>query len=258
MPDCNSPVIISETVVGEICHIRARRKGGARYDPSLTSSQRDEFENLLLLCRTCHTLVDADPKAYSANWLQEIKRLHEQRTPTPVELSQNDARQALLILAKHTGKSMNTAANVNVLAHIGAQASATHRSVSVAIGGANHGPINISTTLPRTSRTPLPANSIGADANMTSYVEYLCDLYVKYMQPIEPNENISWAKIGKHIKTKFRLKKRTRSHLSADRFWDLVNYLIGEKLASTPVGKKHLHRGTKLCRTFDEYRRGEM
>ena len=57
MPDCESPIIIGEAVVGEICHIRARGKGGARYDSSLTAAQKDDFENLTLLCGTCHTLV---------------------------------------------------------------------------------------------------------------------------------------------------------------------------------------------------------
>ena len=105
---------------------------------------------------------------------------------------------------------------------------------------------------------PYPANSIGADANMTNYVEYLCELYVKYMRPIEPNEDASWAKLGKHIKTEFHLKKKTRNHLSAERFWDLANFLIHEKLALTPVGRKHLRQGTKSCRTFEEFRHGEM
>jgi hypothetical protein len=78
------------------------------------------------------------------------------------------------------------------------------------------------------------------------------------MQPIEPNEIKSWAKLGKHIKSKFRLRKRTRNHLSAERFGDLVDYLVTEKLANTPVGRKHLREGKKLCRTFEEFRHGFM
>ena len=78
------------------------------------------------------------------------------------------------------------------------------------------------------------------------------------MLPIEPNEGVSWGKIGKHIKSKFHLKKKTRNHLSAERFPDLVDYLIREKLARTPVGAKHLRQGTKLCRTFEEFRHGAM
>jgi hypothetical protein len=69
IPDCKSPLIIDEVVVGEICHIRARRKGGARYDPALSPAQRDEFENLILLCSTCHKLVDSSPREYSVAFL---------------------------------------------------------------------------------------------------------------------------------------------------------------------------------------------
>jgi len=54
MPDCPNPLVIGNVVVGEICHIRAKRKGGARYGASMTAVQREEFDNLLLLCGTCH------------------------------------------------------------------------------------------------------------------------------------------------------------------------------------------------------------
>ena len=93
---------------------------------------------------------------------------------------------------------------------------------------------------------------------MTNYVEYLCQLYVDYMSPTGQSERERWGRLGRAIKTKFRLRKRTRNHLSAERFPDLVNYLIHEKIAPTPVGQKHLARGTKLCRSFEEFRHGAM
>jgi hypothetical protein len=258
IPDCKSPLIIGDVVVGEICHIRARRKGGARFDATLTQEQKDAFENLILLCSTCHKLIDSSPDEYSSQWLRSMKISHEQRAPQPLDLSMADVRHALAILAKHTAKTRkvkNKAGDTTITG--GVQSSATYGAVSVAIGGPNQAPINIKMPA-KPSRTPYPANSIGADANMTNYIEYLCDLYVKYMLPIEPDENASWAKLGRHIKTKFHLKKKTRNHLSAERFWDLVNFLIHEKLALAPVGRKHLRQGTKLCRTFDEFRHGEM
>jgi hypothetical protein len=141
----------------------------------------------------------------------------------------------------------------------GTQASARGSGIAVAIGGHNQGDITIKVPAPKkASGTKYPANSIGADANMTNYVEYLCDLYVKYMAPICTDEGQLWGKLGRHIKAKFRLRKRTRNHLAAERFEDLVDYLIAEKLAHTPVGQRHLRNGTKLCRTFDEFRHGAM
>lgn len=259
IPDCKSPLVIGDIVVGEICHIRARRKGGARHDPSLSAAQKDEFENLILLCSTCHKIIDSNPDDYSSEWLRSIKATHERKAPQPLDLSMADVRHALMILAKHTAKSRKVKISTgNITVAGGVQSSATHGGVSVAIGGANQAPIHIRMPAPQPSRLPYPANSIGADANMTNYVEYLCELYVKYMLPIEPNEGVSWAKIGKHIKSKFHLKKKTRNHLSAERFGDLVNFLVGEKLVQTPVGSKHLRLGNKLCRTFEEFRHGAM
>lgn len=128
---------------------------------------------------------------------------------------------------------------------------------NVQVGGDNHGTISVTLKQEKVEKSKYPGNSIGADADLTNYAEYLCDLWVKFMAPIEPNTDAAWARIGKAIKTKFRLRKRTRNHLSASRFPELVEFLTA-KLAVTPVGKKHVRNGTKLCRTFEEFRDGPM
>lgn len=128
---------------------------------------------------------------------------------------------------------------------------------NVQVGGDNHGIISVTLKQERVEKSKYPVNSIGADADLTNYIEYLCDLWVKYMVPIEPNTDAAWARVGRLIKTKFRLRKRTRNHLSASRFSELVEFLT-EKLANTPVGKKHRKNGTKLCRTFEEFRDDPM
>ncbi|MEI7935190.1 MAG: HNH endonuclease signature motif containing protein [Verrucomicrobiota bacterium] len=259
IPECKGPLIVGDVVVGEICHIRARRKGGARYDPLLSAAEKDHYDNLILLCSTCHKLVDAQASAYPVDWLRGLKASQEQKAPRPLEHSAADVQHALMMLEKHIAKTRKTRANVeNVTVLGGIRASAATGGVSVAIGGSNQAPINIRTSAPKPSRMPYPPNSIGADANMTNYVEYLCGLYVEYMRMIEPDEKVSWKKLGKHIKTRFRLRKKTRNHLSAERFPDLVDFLIYEKLVKTPVGTKHLRLGTRLCRTFEEFRHGEM
>ncbi len=74
MPKCEGPLLKGEQVLTEICHIWARRKGGARYDPTLTALEKDEFKNLILLCPTCHTLVDKDRKTFEVETLLDIKR----------------------------------------------------------------------------------------------------------------------------------------------------------------------------------------
>jgi len=259
IPECQTPLIINDVVVGEICHIRARRKGGPRFDPQLTAAEREHFDNLILLCSPCHKLADSKPTAYSSDWLKQIKAAHERKAPQPLELSMADAKHALWILAKHvvkTRKAKTLAGNTSIGG--GVHSSASRGGVAVAIGGDNKGGIKITVLEGRNSQKGYPANSIGADANMTNYVDYLCALYADYMTTIEPDKNTSMAKIGKHIKGRFRLRTKTRNHLSVERFHDLVRYLIHEKLARTPVGRKHIREGTKLCRTFEEFRNGLM
>jgi len=207
----------------------------------LSADDRDGFANLILFCPTCHTLADKDRKTYTVDFLTRTKTAHEGQAA--VELTTPVVDQALRILAKISERKS-------------AKAVAKGRDIAVAIGGDNHAPINIRTSADRGVRG-YPANSIGADANLTNYIEYLCGLYVDYAAAMYPDENDRWIRIGAGIKRKFRLKKRTRNHLSAERFNDLVMFLK-EKLAETPAGKKHLREGTKMCRTFEEYRHGEM
>jgi hypothetical protein len=171
-------------------------------------------------------------------------------------LTPDTIKQALLILEHHNAVT-NKRSIKNSPVSGGATASAKLGSAAVAIGGHNLGPIKI-TVNPRShgkSRN-YPPNSIGADANLGGYVDYLCDLYVKYMSSIE-DEGTSRGKLGKHIKQEFRIgATRTRYHIPAEKFHAVVRYLTDQKLARTPVGGQHLRRGTKLCSTFEEWRAG--
>lgn len=248
---CKSPLIVGDLVLAEICHIRARRKGGPRYDPTLTAEARDEFKNLLLLCPTHHTEADKNPSKFTAELLTEIKDMHERGGGS--EITSEIAEQAALIHAKNSAKSKRIVTNSPVKGN--ASAAASHGSVAVSVAGHNQGNINIRVDgKGGKSKKGHAANSIGADANLSGYIEYLCDLYVKFMSPIEKDENALWARLGKHIKDRFRLRKRSRNDLPAEKFEALTDYLIHEKLAKTPVGQKHLRNGQRLCSSFDEWR----
>jgi hypothetical protein len=41
------------------------------------------------------------------------------------------------------------------------------------------------------------------------------------------------------------------------RYQELVDFIITDMLANSPAGKRHRRNGTKLCRTFEEWRDGE-
>lgn len=251
MPECRAHLVIGETIVAEICHIRARRKGGARYDPTLSEEQKNESANLILLCPTCHKLADKDKTgAYPVGDLLEIKAEHER--DATFELSPAEVRHALAILAKHNAKGKRVVKHSTVSGE--ATSNAGRGGVAFSFVGNNVGDIKIHMpTGKRDSGNKYPANSIGADANLSGYVDYLCALYVDYMRPTGKDEDTLRAMIGTAIKRKFRLRQRTRYHIPAERFSDVVTFAFG-KLRATPVGKKHTRNGTKLCSTFTEWR----
>lgn len=65
-----------EAIVGEECHIISAASGGPRHGP-VPAGGYDDIENLVLLCRVCHHLVDAQPATHSVEALRELKASHE-------------------------------------------------------------------------------------------------------------------------------------------------------------------------------------
>ena len=96
-PNCITPIFgLRDEMVGEICHIKAQSPNGPRYDPHQSETERHGFENLVLLCRNHHKIVDDNPAEYSVEWLRDIKRRHEADGGN--ELSQHDAKLAHRLL----------------------------------------------------------------------------------------------------------------------------------------------------------------
>jgi hypothetical protein len=63
-PDCPDPDLFPRVddehvpTVAEMAHRIAQSSAGPRGEEDLPESERDEYENLVLLCSRCHTLVD--------------------------------------------------------------------------------------------------------------------------------------------------------------------------------------------------------
>lgn len=241
MPDCSGPIVIGDTVVGEICHIRAKNKKGPRFDASLSPSARNEYDNLLLLCRTCHKLVDSKTNIYTINMLSRIKSIQDREGG--LELDANGQKNARLLF-----ESLSPRRKVS--------AAARDHGIAIAVGGDNFGSIHVTSSVSRKSKASrYPPNSIGADANLCGYIDYLFGLGVDYWKGVE---KMSPGRLGKMIKKRFRLKQKTRNHLSVDRFEEMAAFIISDILEPSPVGKRHRRQGTKLCRTFSEYRSGSL
>ena len=84
-PDCDVICVLPandndpSVTVGEIAHIEALSDSGPRANPSLTQQQRNSYDNLILLCATHHTLVDAQPNTYTVEMLRTWKTTQEVR-----------------------------------------------------------------------------------------------------------------------------------------------------------------------------------
>lgn len=67
---------VVSSLIGEIAHIVGERSNAARGNSSLSLEERNEPENLLLLCRDHHKIIDDDPQLYPVDQLHRIKEQH--------------------------------------------------------------------------------------------------------------------------------------------------------------------------------------
>lgn len=81
-PGCLTPVIDPQTntILAEVCHIRAQNERGPRFEASQTPDERHALENLILMCSVHHKVIDAGENVatYTVAYLQKLKSQHEQ------------------------------------------------------------------------------------------------------------------------------------------------------------------------------------
>lgn len=67
--------------LGEMAHICGDKPGANRHDAGQTDMQRDDYQNLVLLCPTHHTLIDRkeNEAVYTVEALHAMKADHEAR-----------------------------------------------------------------------------------------------------------------------------------------------------------------------------------
>ena len=66
-----------ESIVGDESHIISSRAKGPRHDPSYPPEHQDAYENLILLCRVHHKMVDDQAATYTTDILRKMKSNHE-------------------------------------------------------------------------------------------------------------------------------------------------------------------------------------
>lgn len=71
--------------LGVMAHIEGFGPGSKRHNPNLPMMDLNSYSNLILLCPSCHTVVDNDPKKYTVSELKDIKQRHEKEAMSSTE-----------------------------------------------------------------------------------------------------------------------------------------------------------------------------
>jgi hypothetical protein len=79
-----------ESLVGDECHIVSAAGQGPRHDPAFSPDWFDKPENMVLLCRVHHKMVDDQHETYTADMLRALKANHEKWVSS--SLSDGNAR----------------------------------------------------------------------------------------------------------------------------------------------------------------------
>lgn len=82
-PNCHNSLEARDnlTIIAKICHIEAASTDGPRYNPNMTDDERRDFNNLILLCDECHSIIDNknNENKYPVELLKAWKRDHEDK-----------------------------------------------------------------------------------------------------------------------------------------------------------------------------------
>jgi len=80
----------ADSVVGDEAHIVAQSGKGPRAG-LIPTSQIDLYENLILLCKVHHKLIDDQPATYTVEHLREMKRGHEMWAEARIRRADSDS-----------------------------------------------------------------------------------------------------------------------------------------------------------------------
>ncbi len=82
-PGCSNELFIDASGksihIAEMAHVFAANDGGPRVKPSLDKDERGAFENLVVLCANCHTMVDKAPESFPDTMMMKWKREHSNK-----------------------------------------------------------------------------------------------------------------------------------------------------------------------------------
>jgi len=236
-PNCTSPIIHeSDAVIGDICHIKAEKKGGARYDPKQSPEERAAFENLIVLCKNHHQVIDATPDTYTVDLLTDMKEMHE-REGSP-ELTSESARQASMLYASLT-MSVRSGRDSQVM--IESPGSVQAKTI---------GKVVIKTASKKPPTIQPEGGAVGHNLNMRNYTLHLIERYQDFQKWDQSKQGRGkYVTIHNAIKREFGMKW---DFVPQARFHDLVQYLQFRVLNSK-LGRIRHAQGEKCFSTWQEW-----
>jgi hypothetical protein len=232
-PGCQLQIVTSEgTITGEICHIKARHEAGPRFDPDQSEEDRHGFNNLILLCRHHHKVIDSEPNIYTANALAEMKLIHE-------NVAGRNERPEDSFFAK-------------ILLNDFRIISVTNNSGNIAInspGAMQAHTINVKTTASKVSVRP-PPGTIGADQNISRYVSYLIKRYNEFAGSDSARKTkFSYGAISNNVKSNFGAEWRLLPLKKAS----AVFAYLQERIQKTRLARINRGKGYAAFSTFEEF-----
>ena len=232
-PDCENPIIEkSGTVVGETCHIKAKNKGGPRFDVNQSDEERHSYENLILLCRMHHRTVDDNPGIYSDELLPEMKKLHEAKFGRAERAE--DTLYARMLL--------KSASNISV--------GENHGNVAINSPGAMQGrDFHIRTGQEKIAIVP-SSSAIGASQSRSAYVSHLISTYNKFASAdYSRATKFSYGAISQRVVKNFGTRWQL---LALDNFEQLCGFLQN-CILETRVGRSNTANKRPSFSYYDDY-----
>jgi hypothetical protein len=232
-PRCISPIISGTgTILGKICHIHAKKRGGPRYVAKQSDEYRNSFENLILLCGTHHDTIDKEPGTYTAEILHEMKQAHEKKGR--IEVEPGDDVLAKILLSEYKRVNItNNSGNIMFNSPGSIQANSVH----------------IRTTKKNVKVMP-PDGTISSDLRKIAYVKHLIKRYHEFAGGDTTRKGeFAYAALYKNIEKNFGVKW---DFVPINRFEDLVEYLQ-KRINKTRQACINKGKGYKSYSSFEEF-----
>lgn len=230
-PNCDSPIVEgSGTVTGIICHIKARSRGGPRYDSKQTDEERHAFHNLVLMCGRHSKLIDSEPKTFTVPLLTEMKEKHERSGS--IDLRPGDSARSESILADYRKYySITAGGHVMIDSPSGIQAD----TLKIFMGN-------------KSIKFNAPPGSIASDRKKRNYIKHLIDRYNEFASQ-QSGRTFTYSAIYAEIKKEFGAKW---DHVSMEMF-EYLSLHLQRRIDKTMIGRINRGKGQPNYSTFEAF-----